>query len=121
MVNLMWRNKLDFSGKPQHHSIDDALPAFYKVAIKMAKKGIQQGQLDSVTNGQIESTLPDLSCCARKNRLFIPSAVCLAGPFCAASKVGGMVRSGKSTGGSRSSRHRPWQPDISGSSLAHFG
>ena len=32
-VNLMRWNKLDSSGKPQHHPIDDALPAFYQVAM----------------------------------------------------------------------------------------
>ena len=32
MVNLMRWNKLDPSGKPQHHPIDDALSAFYQVA-----------------------------------------------------------------------------------------
>jgi D-alanyl-D-alanine carboxypeptidase len=33
MVNLMRWNKLDSSGKPQHHPIDGALSAFYQVAI----------------------------------------------------------------------------------------
>ncbi|HSY71727.1 MAG TPA: serine hydrolase domain-containing protein [Alloacidobacterium sp.] len=33
MVNLMRWNKLDLSGKPQHHPIDDALSAFYQVAM----------------------------------------------------------------------------------------
>ena len=32
-VNLMRWNKLDSSGKPQPHSIDDALPAFYRLAM----------------------------------------------------------------------------------------
>ncbi len=32
-VNLMRWNKLDFSGKPQHHPIDDALPALYQLAM----------------------------------------------------------------------------------------
>ena len=32
-VNLMRWNKLDFSGKPQHHPIDDAIPAFYQIAL----------------------------------------------------------------------------------------
>ena len=32
-VNLMRWNKLDRSGKPQHHPIDDALPAFYRMAM----------------------------------------------------------------------------------------
>ena len=32
-VNLMRWNKLDISGRPQHHPIDDALPAFYKMAM----------------------------------------------------------------------------------------
>ena len=32
-VNLMRWNKLDSSGKPQHHPIDDALPAFYQLAM----------------------------------------------------------------------------------------
>jgi D-alanyl-D-alanine carboxypeptidase len=33
MVNLMRWNKLDPSGKPQHHPIDDALSALYRVAM----------------------------------------------------------------------------------------
>ena len=33
MVNLMRWNKLDFSGKPQRHPIDDALPVLYHVAM----------------------------------------------------------------------------------------
>ncbi len=32
-VNLMRWNKLDSSGKPQHHPIDDALPALYQLAM----------------------------------------------------------------------------------------
>jgi D-alanyl-D-alanine carboxypeptidase len=32
-VNLMRWNKLDSSGKPQRHPIDDALPAFYRLAM----------------------------------------------------------------------------------------
>lgn len=32
-VNLLRWNKLDSSGKPQHHPIDDALPAFYRLAM----------------------------------------------------------------------------------------
>jgi D-alanyl-D-alanine carboxypeptidase len=32
-VNLMRWNKLDSTGKPQHHPIDDALPAFYRLAM----------------------------------------------------------------------------------------
>ena len=32
-VNLIRWNKLDSSGKPQHHPIDDALPAFYQLAM----------------------------------------------------------------------------------------
>ena len=32
-VNLMRWNKLDFSGKPQHHPIDYALPALYQLAM----------------------------------------------------------------------------------------
>ena len=31
--NLIRWNKLDFSGKPQHHPIDDALAAFYQLAM----------------------------------------------------------------------------------------
>ena len=31
-VNLVRWNKLDDSGKPQHHPIDDALPEFYELA-----------------------------------------------------------------------------------------
>lgn len=33
MVNLMRWNKLDSSGKPERHPIDDALPALYQVAM----------------------------------------------------------------------------------------
>jgi D-alanyl-D-alanine carboxypeptidase len=33
MVNLVRWNKLDGSGRPQHHPIDDALPAFYQLAM----------------------------------------------------------------------------------------
>ena len=33
MVNLMRWNKVDPSGKPQHHPIDDALSALYRVAM----------------------------------------------------------------------------------------
>ena len=33
MVNLMRWNKLDLSGKPQHHPLDDALAALYRVAM----------------------------------------------------------------------------------------
>ncbi len=33
-VNLMRWNKLDFSGKPQHHPIDDALPALYQLMMR---------------------------------------------------------------------------------------
>jgi D-alanyl-D-alanine carboxypeptidase len=29
---MRW-NKLDFSGKPQHHPIDDALSALYRLAM----------------------------------------------------------------------------------------
>ena len=32
-MNLMRWNKLDSSGKPQHHPIDDALPALYQLAM----------------------------------------------------------------------------------------
>jgi D-alanyl-D-alanine carboxypeptidase len=32
-INLMRWNKLDSSGKPQHHPIDDALPALYQLAM----------------------------------------------------------------------------------------
>ena len=32
-VNLMRWNKLDASGKPQHHPIDDALPLFYRLGM----------------------------------------------------------------------------------------
>ena len=32
-VNLMRWNTLDTSGKPQHHPLDDALPAFYQLAM----------------------------------------------------------------------------------------
>ena len=32
-VNFMRWNKLDSSGKPQHHPIDDALPALYRLAM----------------------------------------------------------------------------------------
>ena len=32
-VNLMRWNTLDSSGKPQHHPIDDALPALYQLAM----------------------------------------------------------------------------------------
>ena len=32
-VNFIRWNKLDSSGKPQHHPIDDALPAFYRLAM----------------------------------------------------------------------------------------
>ena len=32
-VNLIRWNKLDASGKPQHHPIDDALPALYQLAM----------------------------------------------------------------------------------------
>jgi D-alanyl-D-alanine carboxypeptidase len=38
-VNLMRWNKLDISGKPQHHPIDDALPAFYEQAMCGQGKG----------------------------------------------------------------------------------
>ncbi len=33
LVNLMRWNKLDASGRPQHHPIDDALPVLYKLAM----------------------------------------------------------------------------------------
>ena len=33
-VNLIRWNKLDSSGKPQHHPIDEALPALYQLALK---------------------------------------------------------------------------------------
>jgi len=33
-VNLMRWNKLDASGKPQRHPLDDALPAFYRMAMR---------------------------------------------------------------------------------------
>ena len=32
-VNLQRWNKLDSSGKPQHHPIDDALPALHQLAM----------------------------------------------------------------------------------------
>ena len=32
-VNLMRWNQLDLAGKPQHHPIDDALSAFYRLAM----------------------------------------------------------------------------------------
>jgi hypothetical protein len=32
-VNLMRGSKLDSSEKPQHYPIDDALPAFYRLAM----------------------------------------------------------------------------------------
>jgi len=32
-VNLIRWNKLDSSGKPQHHPMDDALPALYRLAM----------------------------------------------------------------------------------------
>jgi D-alanyl-D-alanine carboxypeptidase len=38
-VNLMRWNRLDLSGKPQHHPIDDALAAFYQLAMCGSGKG----------------------------------------------------------------------------------
>ena len=44
MVNLMRWNKLDFSGKPQHHPIDDALAAFYRMVMRVLKRFVNGGR-----------------------------------------------------------------------------